>query len=131
MVQADVRHGNGSIGVHVEGPNELSPEDAVVLNTLSYAYSGHRPIVSDISLSLPKGSRCLLLGANGAGEACLCKAASLSPQVLKLPKRQNSSAQRCGIPRRRFYTIQAQNGHTLLCKRVLEYCSASMVCMHR
>ena len=86
MVQADVRHGNGSIGVHVEGPNELSPEDAVVLNTLSYAYSGHRPIVSDISLSLPKGSRCLLLGANGAGEACLCKAASLSPQVLKLPK---------------------------------------------
>ena len=72
MVQAEPRHGNGSIGVHVEGPNEQSPEDAVVLNTLSYAYSGHRPIVSDISLSLPKGSRCLLLGANGAGEPAQC-----------------------------------------------------------
>ena len=84
MVQADLRHGNGSIGVHVEGPNEQSPEDAVVLNTLSYSYSGHCPILSDISLSLPRGSRCLLLGANGAGEVCLCEAASLSPQVLKL-----------------------------------------------
>ena len=69
MVQAEPRHGNGSIGVHVEGPNEQSPENAVVLNTLSYAYSGHCPIFSDISLSLPKGSRCLLLGANGAGES--------------------------------------------------------------
>ena len=75
MVQAEPQQENGSIGVHVEGPNAQSPEDAVVLNTLSYAYSGHRPIVSTISLSLPKGSRCLLLGANGAGEtlklACL------------------------------------------------------------
>lgn len=65
MVQADPP---ASVGVHVEGPNQHSPEDAVVLNTLSYAYSGHRPIVSDISLTLPKGSRCLLLGANGAGQ---------------------------------------------------------------
>ena len=65
MVQADPAT---SMGVHVEGPNEHSPEDAVVLNTLSYAYSGHRPIVSNISLTLPKGSRCLLLGANGAGQ---------------------------------------------------------------
>lgn len=67
MVQAESGHSNGSIGVHVTGPDEYSPQDAVVLNTLSYAYTGHRPIVSDISLSLPKGSRCLLLGANGAG----------------------------------------------------------------
>lgn len=72
MVQADPRQGNGSIGVHVEAPNEQSVKDAVVLSTLNYSYSGHRPIISDISLSLPKGSRCLLLGANGAGDMCLC-----------------------------------------------------------
>ena len=83
MVQAEARHGNGSIGVHVEGPNEQSPEDAVVLNTLTYAYSGHRPIVSDISLSLPKGSRCLLLGANGAGEHGLSGRVMLCLQMLK------------------------------------------------
>jgi len=51
MVQAEPHQENGSIGVHVEGPNEQSPEDAVVLNTLSYAYSGHRPIVSNIAFT--------------------------------------------------------------------------------
>ena len=73
MVHAEPRCENGSIGLHVEGPNQSSPQNAVVLSTLSYAYSGHQPIISDISLTLPKGSRCLLLGANGAGEPlCLC-----------------------------------------------------------
>ena len=55
------------IAVQVEGPNQESPEDSVVLRSLSYAYAGHRPMLSDISLSLPRGSRCLLVGANGAG----------------------------------------------------------------
>ena len=55
------------IAVQVEGPSQESPEDAVVLRSLSYAYAGHRPMLSDISLSLPRGSRCLLVGANGAG----------------------------------------------------------------
>ena len=55
------------ITVQVEGPNQDSPKDAVLVRSLSYAYAGHRPIVSDISLSLPRGSRCLLIGANGAG----------------------------------------------------------------
>ena len=68
MVHVEPRCENGSVGLHVEGPNQASPQDAVVLSTLSYAYSGHQPIISDISLTLPKGSRCLLLGANGAGE---------------------------------------------------------------
>ena len=68
MVVVEPRCENGSVGLHVEGPNQSSPQDAVVLNTLSYAYSGHHPIISDISLTLLKGSRCLLLGANGAGE---------------------------------------------------------------
>lgn len=78
MVHVEPRCENGSIGLHVEGPSQSSPQDAVVLSTLSYAYSGHQPIISDISLTLPKGSRCLLLGANGAGEP-LCLCATLYP----------------------------------------------------
>ena len=81
MVHVEPRCENGSIGLHVEGPNQSSPQDAVVLSTLSYAYSGHRPIISDISLTLPKGSRCLLLGANGAGKP-LCLRALLPPAAM-------------------------------------------------
>ena len=81
MVHVEPRCENGSIGLHVEGPNQSSPQDAVVLSTLSYAYSGHQPIISDISLTLPKGSRCLLLGANGAGEP-LCLCAPLHPAAV-------------------------------------------------
>ena len=79
MVHVEPCCENGSIGLHMEGPSESSPQDAIVLNTLSYAYSGHQPIISDISLTLPKGSRCLLLGANGAGES-LCLSAT--PHVI-------------------------------------------------
>ncbi len=57
-----------SVSAEVVGPNEQSECDAVVLNSLSYAYAGHRPVLSNISLKLPRGSRCLLVGANGAGK---------------------------------------------------------------
>ena len=57
-----------SVAVQVEGPTAESLEDAVIIRSLSYAYAGHRPILSDISLTLPRGSRCLLVGANGAGD---------------------------------------------------------------
>ncbi|CAL8468267.1 g7807 [Coccomyxa elongata] len=60
-----------SVSAEVVGPNERSECDAVVLNSLSYAYAGHRPVLSDISLELPRGSRCLLVGANGAGKTTL------------------------------------------------------------
>ena len=71
------------LDVQVEGPNQASPESAVVLRTLSYAYAGHRPILSDISLSLPRGSRCLLVGANGAG-AHQCPVPTCSLQMYAL-----------------------------------------------
>ena len=41
---------------------------AVCLNGLSFAYPGCEPSLKDINLDLPRGSRCLLIGANGAGE---------------------------------------------------------------
>ena len=38
---------------------------------LAYAYPGGKEILSDFSLDLPAGSRCLLSGANGAGKTTL------------------------------------------------------------
>lgn len=46
----------------------------LAVNSLSYAYPGSLPVISDFTLNLPRGSRCLLLGANGAGNL---RAASL------------------------------------------------------
>ena len=57
-----------TLSATVVGPDGDSEPDTVVLNSLSYAYAGHRPVLSDISLRLPRGSRCLLIGANGAGK---------------------------------------------------------------
>lgn len=42
--------------------------DALAVQSLSFAYPGSPPVIADFSLRLPAGSRCLLLGANGAGE---------------------------------------------------------------
>jgi CCR4-NOT complex subunit CAF16 len=42
-------------------------EAAVAVNGLTYAYPGHSPILRDIAFDLPAGSRCLLIGGNGAG----------------------------------------------------------------
>ena len=43
--------------------------DALAIQSLSFAYPGSPPVIDDFSLRLPAGSRCLLLGANGAGKA--------------------------------------------------------------
>jgi hypothetical protein len=43
-------------------------ENAVQLNDLTFSYPGCEPFISNCSIDLPKGSRCLLIGANGAGE---------------------------------------------------------------
>jgi len=41
---------------------------AVSLQELNFAYPGCPPSLKGVNLDLPKGSRCLLIGANGAGE---------------------------------------------------------------
>ena len=43
----------------------------LAINSLSYSYPGALPVISEFTLNLPRGSRCLLLGANGAGETSL------------------------------------------------------------
>ena len=60
-----------------EDLDSSSPESdnlPLAVNSLSYSYPGSLPVISDFTLSLPRGSRCLLLGANGAGNL---RAASL------------------------------------------------------
>lgn len=47
---------------------DIPDELPLSINSLSYAYPGALPVISDFTLQLPRGSRCLLLGANGAGE---------------------------------------------------------------
>ena len=44
---------------------------SMVIRSLKYAYPGGNEILSDFSLELPPGSRCLLSGANGAGKTTL------------------------------------------------------------
>jgi CCR4-NOT complex subunit CAF16 len=46
-------------------------EDAVAIRTLAFSFPSGRPVIHDLSLSLPRGSRCLLCGANGAGKTTL------------------------------------------------------------
>lgn len=54
-------------------PAEGQKEDtgSMVIRSLAYSYPGGKEILSDFSLELPPGSRCLLSGANGAGKTTL------------------------------------------------------------
>jgi len=48
------------------------PESAsIVVQGLGFAYAGHEPVLSSVALELPRGSRCLLCGANGAAKSTL------------------------------------------------------------
>lgn len=42
-------------------------EQSVVVRCLTFAFPFSTPVIQDLSLELPRGSRCLLTGANGAG----------------------------------------------------------------
>jgi ABC-type transport system involved in cytochrome bd biosynthesis fused ATPase/permease subunit len=42
-------------------------DDSVVVRSLNFSFPFSRPVIHDLSLELPRGSRCLLTGANGAG----------------------------------------------------------------
>jgi CCR4-NOT complex subunit CAF16 len=44
-------------------------QQAVVLQDLQFSYPGCNAFLKGIDLQLPKGSRTLLIGANGAGDA--------------------------------------------------------------
>jgi CCR4-NOT complex subunit CAF16 len=56
-------------------PSGDSPGDsAVVVSDLTFVYPGApQPVFSQLSLRLPAGARCLLLGANGTGKSTLLR----------------------------------------------------------
>jgi CCR4-NOT complex subunit CAF16 len=43
----------------------------VVVRSLNFSFPMSPPVIQDLSLELPRGSRCLLTGANGAGKTSL------------------------------------------------------------
>ena len=52
----------------------IMPEESplgIRLNGVTFAYPGCPPFIKDASLDLPRGSRCLLIGANGTGKTTL------------------------------------------------------------
>jgi ABC-type Mn2+/Zn2+ transport system ATPase subunit len=45
--------------------------DGINLNNVTFAYPNCPPFIKDGNLNLPRGSRCLLIGANGTGKTTL------------------------------------------------------------
>jgi CCR4-NOT complex subunit CAF16 len=43
-------------------------QDSVVVRCLDFSFPGSQPVIQGLSLELPRGARCLLTGANGAGK---------------------------------------------------------------
>lgn len=50
---------------------ENEVELGIKLNGVTFAYPGCEPFITDARLDLPRGSRCLLIGANGTGKTTL------------------------------------------------------------
>eukprot|EP00820_Chromera_velia_P002431 Cvel_15969.t1-p1 / transcript=Cvel_15969.t1 / gene=Cvel_15969 / organism=Chromera_velia_CCMP2878 / gene_product=ABC transporter I family member 19, putative / transcript_product=ABC transporter I family member 19, putative / location=Cvel_scaffold1208:52026-53066(+) / protein_length=84 / sequence_SO=supercontig / SO=protein_coding / is_pseudo=false len=50
----------------------MTPSDSLVVQNLSFSYM-MKEVISNVSFSLPKGARCLLVGENGAGKSTLLK----------------------------------------------------------
>ncbi|CAK9195485.1 unnamed protein product [Sphagnum troendelagicum] len=48
-------------------------DDSVQVTGLQFAYPGQAPFITDFSLHLKPGSRCLLIGANGSGKTTLLR----------------------------------------------------------
>lgn len=48
-------------------------DTAISINDLSFSYVPESPILHNLTLSLPAGSRCLLIGCNGSGKSTLLR----------------------------------------------------------
>lgn len=53
------------------GSGSGSPELAIDVAHLTFAFPSHDPALVDLTLALPRGARCVLVGANGAGKSTL------------------------------------------------------------
>lgn len=46
-------------------------ENSISLNNINFSYPGCEPFIQGCSIHLPRGAKCLLIGANGAGKTTL------------------------------------------------------------
>ncbi len=60
-------NGKDCLDCETLGTSDQISGDAVAVSSLEWGFPGSAPVLHDFSLHLPGGSRCLLLGANGAG----------------------------------------------------------------
>ena len=60
-------NGHESMDCQAVGTSEALSQDSIAVSSLDWGFPGSAPVLHDFSLHLPGGSRCLLLGANGAG----------------------------------------------------------------
>lgn len=56
-----------------ESTPSLSRSLAVEVKNLSFQYGSDAPVLKNVSFELPRGSRCLLLGDNGAGKTTMLR----------------------------------------------------------
>jgi ABC-type transport system involved in cytochrome bd biosynthesis fused ATPase/permease subunit len=55
------------MGSNAAAKEVVVDDDSVQVTGLQFAYPGQAPFITDFSLHLKPGSRCLLIGANGSG----------------------------------------------------------------
>jgi CCR4-NOT complex subunit CAF16 len=73
----------------VQAPRPPSSRAAIEVRRLTFQYPRARwPVFSDLTLSVPAGARCLLLGANGVGKSTLLRLVAgrhmIAPDVISV-----------------------------------------------
>lgn len=58
-------------GLHVKNPFEPNGTNAIELRGVNFSYDGTKPILQDIDLRIPKGSKIAIIGASGSGKTTL------------------------------------------------------------
>jgi len=59
------------IGLHIKNPFEGTSTNALVVKEVSFSYDGHKKVLEDINLDIPKGSKIAIIGASGSGKTTL------------------------------------------------------------
>jgi ATPase subunit of ABC transporter with duplicated ATPase domains len=110
-------------------------QQAVVLQDLQFSYPGCNAFLKGIDLQLPKGSRTLLIGANGAGVCLAAEQQATSTaawhQLLLQPAVLAMHAQVYNLNHRKFLVIYKSNRATQAARMlaVKMHCSEMCVCV--
>jgi len=59
------------VGLHVKNPFEKTLTNALDVKEVSFSYDGHKKVLEDINLHIPKGSKIAIIGASGSGKTTL------------------------------------------------------------